>query len=241
MTPHIEAKKEEITKTVIMPGDPLRAKYIAENFLSSYKLVNSIRGMYAYTGLYKNNYITVMSHGMGNPSMGIYSYELFKFYDVQNIIRIGTAGAYSEKLNLTDLILVDKSYSETSYGKEQNNSSKKLISSSDTLNSIIKNTANNLNLNLHFGNIRCSDAFYSDLDYSSALNNNCLGVEMESYALFHNAHALNRNASCILSVSDSFVKPGELTPKQRQTSLNEMILLSLESAIEISNKIWYYD
>lgn len=237
MTPHIQALKDEITSTVIMPGDPLRAKYIAENFLTDYKLVNSIRGMFAYTGFYKDTRITVMAHGMGNPSMGIYSYELFKFYDVQNIIRIGTAGAYSEELNLTDIILVDKSYSETAYGKEQNNSSEKLISSSDKLNSIIKDTANNLDLKLHFGNIRCSDAFYSELDYSNALNNNCLGVEMESYALFHNAHLLNKNAACILSISDSFVKSGILTPEERQTSLNKMILLSLESAVEISLKM----
>lgn len=233
MTPHIEAKKEEISKTVIMPGDPLRAKYIAEKFLNNYKLVNSIRGMYAYTGFYKNKQITVMAHGMGNPSIGIYSYELFKFYDVENIIRIGTVGAYSSKLNLTDLILVDKTYSETSYGKEQNNSSEKLIPSSKILNEFIQNTAKNLKYNLIFGNIHCSDAFYSDLDYSPALKHNCLGVEMESYALFHNANVLGKNASCILSVSNSFVKPDELTPIERQTSLDKMILLSLESAVEI--------
>lgn len=231
MTPHIEAKKEEIAKTVIMPGDPLRAKYIAEKFLKDFKLVNSIRGMYAYTGFYKDKQITVMAHGMGNPSMGIYSYELFKFYDVENIIRIGTVGAYSEKLNLTELVLVDKTYSETSYGKEQNNSNEKLISSSKKLNELIKETAKKLEYDLNFGNIHCSDVFYSDLDYSSALEYDCLGVEMESYALFHNANILGKNASCILSVSNSFVKTGELTPMQRQTSLDKMILLSLESAV----------
>ena len=231
MTPHIEAKKEEIAKTVIMPGDPLRAKYITEKFLKDFKLVNSIRGMYAYTGFYKDKLITVMAHGMGNPSMGIYSYELFKFYDVENIIRIGTVGAYSEKLNLTDLVLVDKTYSETSYGKEQNNSNEKLISSSKKLNEIIKETARKLEYDLNFGNIHCSDVFYSDLDYSSALEYDCLGVEMESYALFHNANILGKNASCILSVSNSFVKPDELTPMQRQNSLDKMILLSLESSV----------
>ncbi len=237
MTPHIEAKIEDIAKTVIMPGDPLRAKYIAENFLEDYKLVNSIRGMFAYTGLYKGNKITVMAHGMGNPSMGIYSYELFKFYNVENIIRIGTIGAYSEKLNLTDLILVDKTYSETSYGKQQNNSEEKILSSSSSINKIIMDTAKNLNYELNFGNVHCTDAFYSDLDYSLALNNHCLGVEMESYALFHNAKILNKNASCILSVSDSFVKTDALTPSERQISLNKMILLSLESAVEIYKKM----
>lgn len=233
MTPHIDAQKEDISNTVIMPGDPLRAKYIAENFLTNYKLVNSIRCMFAYTGFFKGKKLTVMAHGMGNASMGIYSYELFKFYDIQNIIRIGTIGAYSENLNLSDLILVDKSYSETSYGKEQNNSLEKLISSNSKLNEIIKNTAKSLNLELHFGNVHCSDVFYSDLDYLPALQYNCLGVEMETYALFHNANILNKNASCILSVSNSFVKPDELSPKERQTALNNMILLSLESAVEI--------
>lgn len=237
MTPHIEAKKEDIAKIVIMPGDPLRAKYIAENFLTDYKLVNTIRGMYAYTGFYKNTKITVMAHGMGNPSMGIYSYELFKFYDVENIIRIGTVGAYIDALNLTDLVLVDKTYSETSFGKEQNNSSEKLISSNFKLNEIILDTAKNLDYKVNFGNIHCSDVFYSDLDYSSALQYNCLGVEMESYALFHNANVLNKKAACILSVSNSFVKPDELTSDERQTSLNKMILLSLESSVEISKKM----
>ena len=120
MIAHIEAKKEEIAKTVIMPGDPLRAKFIAETYLEDYKLVNQVRGMYAYTGTYKGKEVTVMASGMGMPSMGIYSYELFKFYDVDNIIRVGSAGAYTDKLNLYDLVLVDACYSESTYAKTQN-------------------------------------------------------------------------------------------------------------------------
>ena len=109
-TPHNEALKGDISKTVIMPGDPMRAKYIAENYLSDYKLVNKVRGMYAYTGYYKNKRVTVMAHGMGNPSVGIYSYELYKFYDVDNIIRVGSAGATTDKLPLKSMVLAEKSY-----------------------------------------------------------------------------------------------------------------------------------
>ena len=120
MTPHIEAKKEDIAKTVIMPGDPLRAKFIAETYLKDYKLVNNVRGMLAYTGNYKDTKVTVMASGMGMPSIGIYSYELYKFYDVKNIIRVGTCGAYTKDLDLFDVILVNACYSESSYAKTQN-------------------------------------------------------------------------------------------------------------------------
>ena len=120
-TPHIESNKEDIAKVVLMPGDPLRAKYIAETFLKDYKLVNTVRNMFAYTGTYKGHRVTVFASGMGNGSMGIYSYELFKFYDVDTIIRIGSAGAYTDKLNLYDIVLVDGSYSESSYAKVQGN------------------------------------------------------------------------------------------------------------------------
>ena len=120
-TPHNEANLGEIAKTVIMPGDPLRAKYIADNFLSDAKLVNSVRGMYAYTGFYKNKKITVMASGMGMPSMGIYSYELFKFYDVENIIRIGSCGAYKPELKLFDIILAQNTFSESNFALTLNN------------------------------------------------------------------------------------------------------------------------
>jgi len=142
MTPHNEAKKEDIAKIVLMPGDPLRAKYIAENFLSDVKLVNSVRGMYAYTGEYKGKRITVMAHGMGNGSIGIYSYELYKFYDVDKIIRIGSCGAYKEGLKLLDVILAENAYSEGAYAKLQNGCEDNLIPASKELNEKIIETAN---------------------------------------------------------------------------------------------------
>ena len=144
MTPHIEAKKGEIAKTVLMPGDPLRAKFIADTFLTDVKLVNDVRNMYAYTGLYKGIEVTVMASGMGMPSIGIYSYELYKFYDVENIIRIGSAGAYTENLNLFDVVLATDSYSLSSYGKTQGYLSDN-IKASEYLNNKIKEVASNLN------------------------------------------------------------------------------------------------
>lgn len=234
MTPHNEANINDIAKTVLMPGDPLRAKYIAETFLTDYKLVNTIRNMFAYTGYYKGKRITIMAHGLGNASIGIYSYELFKFYNVKNIIRIGTTGAYTNSLNLLDLILVDKSYSESSYALQQNNSNSKLLPSSNILNRIILEKAHELNYEINFSNVHCSDVFYTDVSYKNAIQNGCISVEMESFALFHNALTLGGNAACILSVSDSLVKSEILSAEERQTGLDKMFKLALESAIEIS-------
>lgn len=234
MTPHNEANVNDIAKTVLMPGDPLRAKYMAETFLTDYKLVNTIRNMYAYTGYYKGKRLTIMAHGLGIASMGVYSYELFKFYNVKNIIRIGTTGAYTNSLNLLDLILVDKSYSESTYALQQNNSSAKLLPSSNMLNNVILEKAKELKYEINFSNVHCSDVFYTDLSYKTAIQNGCISVEMESFSLFHNAITLGGNAACILSVSDSLVKPEELSPEERQTGLDKMFKLALESAIEIS-------
>ena len=136
-TPHNEAKIGEIAKTVIMPGDPLRAKYIAENFLNNYKLVNSVRGMYAYTGTYKGKEITVMAHGMGMPSIGIYCYELYKIYEVENIIRIGSCGAYKPDLKLFDIILSENVFTESNFALTLNNEDCHIVSSDSSLNKII--------------------------------------------------------------------------------------------------------
>ena len=138
MTPHISSKKEDIAKTVLCPGDPLRAKYIAENFLENPRLVNSVRNMLAYTGTYKGRNITVFSSGMGMPSMGIYCYELYKFYDVDTIIRIGSCGAYDEALNIFDTLIVEKSYTEGNFAKALNNKDCHLIEADEYLNSVIK-------------------------------------------------------------------------------------------------------
>ncbi len=235
MTPHNEAKKEDIAKTVLMPGDPLRAKMIAETYLENYKLVNSVRGMYAYTGKYKNKDITVMASGMGMPSIGIYSYELFKFYDVENIIRIGSAGSYVSSLNLYDVLLVDNSYSESSYAKVQNGEAANIIKSSSKLNNIIIETAKQLNEKITIGTVHSSDVFYKENNYYKELveKYNCLAVEMESFALFHNAKVLNKNATCLLTISDSFITNLETTSEERQNHFNKMIEIALESTLKM--------
>ncbi len=231
MTPHIEAKKEDIAKTVIMPGDPLRAKFIAENYLDDYKLVNKVRGMYAYTGFYKGKRVTVMASGMGIASIGIYSYELFKFYDVDNIIRIGSCGSYTDKINVYDIILVKESYSLSTYALSQNGYAKNIIEADLSLNNHIKDIALKNNINLIEGRIHCSDVFYSDVKdvYDLYNNQKCLGVEMESFGLFHNAKSLNKKASCILTVTDNVVTKEEIDAKKRETTLIDMIKLALES------------
>ena len=159
MTPHIEAKKGEIAKTVLMPGDPLRAKLIADSYLENAKLVNSVRNIFAYTGLYKEKEITVMASGMGMPSMGIYSYELYKFYDVENIIRLGSCGSYKKDLKLFDTLLVENSYTEGNYALTLNNDVCHFINANGELNKIIENTAKNLNIPITKCNILCSEVF----------------------------------------------------------------------------------
>ena len=239
MTPHINAKKEEIAKTVLCPGDPLRAKYIAENFLENVKLVNSVRNMLAYTGTYKGKEITVFSSGMGMPSMGIYCYELYKFYDVDNIIRIGSCGAYEENLNLFDTILVEKSYAEGNFAKALNNKDCHIIDANLRLNNLIKQTSDKLNIRTIFGNVLCSECFdYYIEDLNTLLNRlpkeyNIIAAEMESFALFYTANYLKKNAACLLTVVDSHYKKQEISSEEREKSLNDMIVLALESAIEL--------
>ena len=152
MTPHNEALKDDIAKVILMPGDPLRAKYIADNFMEDVKLVNTVRNMFGYTGTYKGKRITVFASGMGMPSIGIYSYELFKFYDVDTIIRIGSCGAYNEDLNLLDTILVESSYTEGNYAYELMEDDCHIMESNSEINTIIKNTAKDLNIPYVNGN-----------------------------------------------------------------------------------------
>ena len=237
MTPHNEANYGEIAKTVLMPGDPLRAKYIAENFLEDARLVNKVRGIYAYTGKYKGKEVTVMASGMGMPSIGIYSYELYKFYDVENIIRIGSCGAYSPDLDLLDVLLVENAYAESSFAYAMTEEDCHIINGSSYINEVIENTANENSQKIVKGNIHSSDVFYA-LDSNKTQNRlpkeyNLLAVEMESFALFYNAKVLGKNAACLLTVSDSFCKPGELTAEERQNSMNDMIKLALESSLKL--------
>ena len=234
-TPHIESNKEDIAKVVLMPGDPLRAKYIAETFLKDYKLVNTVRNMFAYTGTYKGHRVTVFASGMGNGSMGIYSYELFKFYDVDTIIRIGSAGAYTDKLNLYDIVLVEGSYSESSYAKVQGNEDRNILYSNKEVNSIIENKANELGIKINKGIVDCTDAFYKETEKFDYLYKKygCLAAEMETFSLFHNANVTGKKASAIITISDNLVTHEKTTSEERQKNFNEMMQLALESAIEL--------
>ena len=231
MRPHIEAKKEEIAKTIIMPGDPLRAKHIAETYLKDYKLVNTVRNIYAYTGYYNDKQVTVMASGMGMPSIGIYSYELYKFYDVESIIRVGSAGSYTKDLNLYDVVLVNGCYSESSYAKTQNNCTDNILYANNNLNSNIKKTAEENNIPITIANVHSSDVFYKENNNFQELYQKygCVCVEMESFALFHNANVLNKKAACLLTISDSLVTKEETTSEERQKSFNKMIELALKS------------
>lgn len=238
-TPHNEANLGDIAKTVIMPGDPLRAKYIAENFLEDFKLVNEVRGMYAYTGKYKGIEITVMASGMGMPSMGIYSYELYKFYNVENIIRIGSCGSYSPDLKLFDIILADNVFCEGNFALTLNNDDCHIISSSQDLNNTIVSTADKNNVKITTGNTVCTDCFdvyMTDVNEFLARvpeNFNPVSAEMEAFALFYVAKMLNKRASCLMSVVDSKYIKDIATPEERQTGLNTMIKLALDSTLNI--------
>ena len=237
MTPHISSKKEDIAKTVLCPGDPLRAKYIAENFLENSRLVNSVRNILAYTGTYTGKEITVFASGMGMPSMGIYCYELYKFYDVETIIRIGSCGAYDDSLNLMDTVLVKKSYTEGNFAKALNNKDCHLIESDLDLNNKIKQTAEKLNIKCIEGNALCSECFdYYIEDINTLLNRlpsdlKISACEMEAFALFYTAKYLNKKAACLLTVVDSHYKKQEISAEAREKSLNNMIILALETAI----------
>ena len=231
---HCNAKKQDIAKTVLMPGDPLRAKYIAETFLENARLVNTVRNMFAYTGTYKGKEITVFSHGMGMPSMGSYACELFKFYNVDTIIRIGTMGGYTD-LKLKDIVLVDNSITNSNYGKYLCNYPNININGDMELNNIILNTSKELGLNIYNGNIYSSDVFYEqNNDFKDKVAKyNVLGVEMESFALFTNAKLLNKKAATLLMVSDSFIYPDKLSSLEREQGLDNLITLALETSLKL--------
>lgn len=233
-TPHNSAEKGQIAKTVLMPGDPLRAKFIAETFLENPVQFNAVRNMFGYTGTYKGKTVSVMGSGMGMPSIGIYSYELYSQYGVENIIRIGSAGAYSADLKVYDVMLADSAFSESSYARVQSGYEENKTYPSETLNQRIREAAQKLNLPLHEGCLHSSDVFYrqGSLDYIQTLvqEHKCLAVEMESFALFHNARVLGKHAACLITVSDSFVTDEVTTAEERQTSFTKMMQIALEAA-----------
>lgn len=235
MTPHIKAKVNDFAKVVLMPGDPLRAKWIAENFLENVQQVNNIRGMLAFTGTYKGKKISVMGHGMGIPSIGIYSYELYKFFNVDTIIRIGSAGSYKKEVNVGSVALVKEAISESTYAsllniKVDNN----LLYPSHEINKIIEETSKELKINLLNIRAHSSDVFYGVRSVDEIVKKtNAELVEMESFALFANAKLLNKKAACLLTCSDSLVTHESMSAEDRQTKFIDMVKLALESAIKL--------
>lgn len=235
-TPHIESKLEDIAEVVLMPGDPLRAKYIAENFLTDYKLINTVRNMFGYTGYYKGRRVTVFASGMGVPSIGIYSYELYKFYHVEKIIRIGTSGSFHKDVKLLDVVLSTGAYCKSYFDQLLDNQDINYIEASHNLNDKIKKVADDAHIPLKIGKTITSDVFdlYTDSEDVFRTNfpgDDYLAVEMEAFGLFYIAKKLGREASCLMTVVDSIYDKRSLSSEERETSLNQMIELALDTAV----------
>lgn len=243
MTPHISAKPGDIAETVLMPGDPLRARFIAENYLDSPVCFNEVRGMLGYTGRHKGTRISVMGSGMGMPSIGIYAHELFSFYGVEEIVRIGSCGGYSEGLALFDLLLATAAWSESTFSLVQGGcfgqaaagfAGDELLPSPE-LCARLRNAAVRLGLPLREGTVHSSDVFYradtpaGETPYWQRLRDEkgCLAVEMESYALFACAKATGKQAACLLTVSDSFLLKEKTTSEEREKSFTAMMEVAL--------------
>ncbi len=232
-TPHIECQPGDIASTVLMPGDPLRAKYIAETFLQDVKQVNGVRGMLAYTGTYQGRRISVMGSGMGMPSIGIYSFELYSFYGVERIIRIGSCGAYSADLNLYDVIIADEAWSESSFASTQGVSDADTLSATPALVAELEAHAKGLGIDYVKARIHSSDVFYRQNfdDYKRIRDEHgCQAVEMEAFALFANAMATGKQAACVITVSDSLVTHEVTTSAERENAFTNMMKIALEMA-----------
>lgn len=230
-TAHNEAEKGEIARIVLMPGDPLRARHIAQTYLDQPVQFNAVRGMLGYTGEYRGRKVSVMGSGMGMPSIGIYSYELFRFYDVDAIIRVGSAGAYVSELNLFDLVLADSAWSESTYALAQSGESQDVQQPDPQLNEIIRSAAYKLQVPLHEGRIHSSDVFYHEQDELARYRSHgCVCVEMESFALFHNARVCGKQAACLLTISDSLISGAQTSAAQRERAFGQMMETALESA-----------
>ncbi|MGI6607457.1 MAG: purine-nucleoside phosphorylase [Erysipelotrichaceae bacterium] len=232
-TPHISANMGEVAKLVLMPGDPLRAKVVAETYLEDVVQFNGIRGMLGFTGTYKGHRVSVMGSGMGMPSIGIYSYELFSFYGVEAIVRIGSTGAMREDINLYEVILGDSAYSQSTFAREFCGYEEKVTYPNEKLNAEIKESAKKLGYDLIEGRIHSSDVFYyseevAKENFNKTVNDyNCICVEMESFALFANAKYLGKKAACLLTVSDNIVTHQETTAAERQNSFTRMMEIAL--------------
>ena len=237
-TPHIAAEKGDFAKTVLMPGDPLRAKFIAETYLENPVLVNNVRGVQGYTGTYKGTRVSVMASGMGMPSMAIYSYELFNFFDVENIIRIGTAGAFSDELRLKDVVAGLGACTNSNFSSQYRlmgtfapTASYKLLKTADKV-------AEKLGIPLHVGNILTEDNFYhDDPNVNEAwIKMGVLAVEMESAALYMNAARLGKNALAICTISDHLTRNEHATTEERRTAYTNMMEIALGVAVELDQK-----
>ena len=235
-TPHISANPGDFAKTVLMPGDPLRAKFIAETFLENPVLVNNVRGIQGYTGTYKGTRVSVMASGMGMPSIGIYSYELFNFYGVENIMRIGSAGAISPDLELYDVVAGMGTCTNSDYAKQYDlPGTYAPIASYNMLQTCVE-TAKELGVDIKVGNLYSSDTFYDDNADSLAKwqkMNNVLAVEMEAAALYMNAARAGKNALAICTISDCPFKGTETTPEERQNSFTQMMEIALNTAFKL--------
>lgn len=231
-TPHIEAAdKSKFAKTVLMPGDPLRAKYIAETFLTDVEQINGVRNMLGFTGLYHGKPVTIFGSGMGLSSIGIYSYELFKFYDVDRIIRVGSAGAYTDTLNMYDIVLAEDVYSETNFAKTHDPGCDSDIMKPDQgLMDIMEESARKQKIAYSKGRIHSSEVFYKqDPEHFRKVyqEKGCLCVEMEAFALFYNAKITGKQAACILTISDNLVTHEVTTSEERQKSFMDMVKIAL--------------
>ena len=234
---HIECNKDDIAPIVLMPGDPLRAKYIADNFLTDAKLVTSVRNMYGFTGFYKGIRVTIMASGMGMPSMSIYAFELIHYFNVKKIIRIGTCGVVDPSVKIPELILADNFYSESNFAYSFNDYEGHIVKPSEKLNNVIIETAKENNIKLHIGTITTADVFGPYVGMDRLLERmpkdiHPLGEEMEGYGLCHIANSMGIEASVIATAVDSKFSDVVLTPEERQCSLNDMITLALEAIIK---------
>jgi purine-nucleoside phosphorylase len=235
MSVHISAVPGEIAKTVLMPGDPLRAKYIADHFLQNARLVSQTRNVFYYTGTYKDKPISVGASGMGCPSIGIYSYELFTEYAVDTIIRVGTCGAYSKKLKLFDLVNVDIACSESTYASCAFGYKKDRFKHQGSAYGVINDTAKELSLELQTGYIHSGDVFYRAKKGKPAIvkKYGCLAAEMEAFALYANARYTKKNAATLLTVSDIIPTHEKISAEEREKALVPMMQLALEAAIKL--------
>lgn len=234
-TPHNSALKSEIAKTVIMPGDPLRSKFIAENFLESPKLVNNIRGVQGYSGLYRGAWVTVMASGMGIPSMGIYSYELYNFYDVENIIRVGTAGGIGEGVKLRDIIAGISSSTNSAFADQFRLPGRIAPTASYELVKLADQTAEEMGVRLKVGGLVSNDTFYDD-DKQAAdkwRQMGLLAVEMESAGLYLTAARAGKKALAICTVSDMILTGEKCTPQERQNTFTDMMQIALNMAVKL--------